>query len=101
MTTRILILITVISTSCTNSIKNDRALSLNKNSDTSLMSLQHGSVKQIIFYRDNKPISSVAVTPNGNTTKYPQTFVLNSNYSLLAFIPQKRWPGRRCDKQLI
>ena len=46
-------------------------------------------IKEIIFYRDNKPVSNIGFNPDGDTIKVPYAFYNKQDNNVFIFIPIK------------
>jgi hypothetical protein len=91
MQIRILIILTfgLLALSCQRQQENSITAKLDDNSDTTEIIKKYSSVKvkEIVYYKNNKPFKNVGFFENGNTIKYPSVIFIEPEDKLFIFIP--------------
>ena len=79
----------IIFASCSSNDKNTIRIKLDSNGDTLKIIKYYStdSIKEIVYYQKNRPVSNVGFNINGDTIKKPYTLFNKKDYNMFVFIP--------------
>ncbi len=85
-------IISFILTSCNKHDNKTDMIKFNANGDTVEVIKKYptDSIREIIYYQDNRPISNVGFYENGDTIKKPDIVFIKSDSSIFAYIPKDK-----------